>query len=67
MFIVIALLVGILVGGVIMFILLSNKAAGTLYFYEEEPGNPPIMMAELNFPAEEVRKCTHVIFTVSHK
>lgn len=67
MVIALSLLVGVGLGWLLALILFSRNAAGTLFFYEEEPGKPPIMMAELNLPAEEVRKCTHVIFEVSHK
>lgn len=67
MFEVVTFVVGLLLGGFIMWCLLTTRKAGTLYFYEDEPGNPPVMCAELTQPVEDVRKCARVIFTVSHK
>ena len=45
----------------------KTKEAGTLYFYENEPGEDPIMTAVLNQSVEEVMKCDQVTFKVSHK
>ena len=67
MFEVLAFIGGLLLGGFIMWALLTTKKVGTLYFYEDEPGNPPIMAAELCKPVEDVQKYARVVFTVSHK
>lgn len=64
----VAFIGGLLIGGLLMKLLKKEPPkAGMLYFYTDEPGNDPIMMAELNQPVEAVRKQTQVIFGVSHK
>lgn len=63
-----ALLVGIIIGGVCIYLLRNPKDVGTLYFYDmENPNEPPVMTSVLNEPVENIRKRSVVTFKVSHK
>lgn len=60
-------LMGVAVGSIATYIFTKAKHMGTLRFYEDEPGEPPILTAELHEPVEIIRKCKYVRFDVSPK
>lgn len=41
--------------------------AGELFFYDGEPGDPPVMAAGLDMPVDEVQKHDCVIFKVNSR
>lgn len=64
------LLVGVIVGVILGVIIMKTrrpKNVGTLGFYTSEPGEPPVMLAELNCPVEDISKLRTVTMHVSHK
>ena len=61
------LVIGVILGFVIYPIILKTKIVGILRFYEQDPGEQPIMAAELHETVEGIYKRNYVIFEVSHK
>ena len=59
--------IGVAIGIVLCIAFIKTKTCGMLYFYDQEPGESPVMVAELNEQVEDVRKLTCAIFKVSHK
>ena len=63
-----AFVLGLILGGVFVWIFITKRDfVGTLFFYDAEPGESPIMLSELNEPPENIGKRKYVIFRVSHK
>ena len=63
----IILILGVIIGFVIGVVRIKTIIAGVLRFYEQDPGEPPVMTAELHETIEGIRKRNYVIFEVSHK
>ena len=61
------LVLGMLLGFVIYAIRIKSKIVGVLRFYEQDPGEQPVMTAELHETVEGIYKRNYVIFEVSHK
>ena len=61
------LVLGMLLGFVIYAIRIKSKIVGVLRFYEQDPGEQPVMTAELHETVEGIYKRKYVIFEVSHK
>lgn len=60
-------LAGVVFGTIVTCIIKNAKHMGTLRFYDDEPGEPPVLTAELHEPVEVIRKCKYVRFDVSPK
>ena len=58
---------GMVFGCVIYAIRIKSKIVGVLRFYEQDPGEQPVMTAELHETVEGIYKRNYVIFEVSHK
>ena len=61
------LVIGVILGFVIYAIRIKSKIVGILRFYEQDPGEQPVMTAELHETVEGIYKRNYVIFEVSHK
>lgn len=61
------LVLGMILGFVIYAIRIKSKIVGVLRFYEQDPGEQPVMTAELHETIEGIYKRNYVIFEVSHK
>lgn len=61
------LVLGMVLGFVIYAIRIKSKIVGVLSFYEQDPGEQPVMTAELHETVEGIYKRNYVIFEVSHK
>lgn len=61
------LVLGMVLGFVIYTIRIKSKIVGVLRFYEQDPGEQPVMTAELHETVEGIYKRNYVIFEVSHK
>lgn len=61
------LVLGMVLGFVIYAIRIKSKIVGVLRFYEQDPGEQPVMTAELHETVEGIYKRNYVIFEVSHK
>lgn len=61
------LVLGMVLGFVIYAIRIKSKIVGVLHFYEQDPGEQPVMTAELHETVEGIYKRNYVIFEVSHK
>ena len=61
------LILGMVLGFVIYAIRIKSKIVGVLRFYEQDPGEQPVMTAELHETVEGIYKRNYVIFEVSHK
>lgn len=61
------LVLGMVLGFVIYAIRIKSKIVGVLRFYEQDPGEQPVMTAELHETVEGIYKRKYVIFEVSHK
>jgi hypothetical protein len=66
-FLVLVFVVGFLVGAAVAVKVTTIKDAGNLHFYESEPGEQPVMVAELLMSPEYILKQKHVSFKVSQK
>lgn len=62
MFEAIVFLVGVLIGGVAMYLIHFPKKVGTLLFH-----NPESMIAELDYPVEDIYKHNRVMLIVSRR
>lgn len=64
-------MIGMLVGGITTAIMIAfrrrSELAGYLRFYDSEPGEDPIMTAELTESVNDIYKRKYVTFGVSHK
>ena len=58
---------GMVLGFAIYAIRIKAKIVGVLRFYEQDPGEQPVMTAELHETVEGIYKRNYVIFEVSHK
>jgi hypothetical protein len=65
--VVLAVAIGVLIGIWAEHLNSKNKCVGTLYFYEDEPGEPPVMMTELYDRPQDIKWRDYVIFRVSQK
>ena len=63
----IAVIVGVLIGRIVSKLTLRRARVGILRFFDSEPGEPPVMTAELNKPVEEFQSRKYVVFDISHK
>ena len=61
------LLLGITIGFTLGCIMVRSKIVGVLRFYDQDPGEPPVMTAELHEMPESIRRKKYAIFEVSHK
>lgn len=61
------LILGMVLGFIIYAIRIKSKIVGVLRFYEQDPGEQPVMTAELHETVEGIYKRNYVIFEVSHK
>lgn len=61
------LVLGMILGFVIYAIRIKSKIVGVLRFYEQDPGEQPVMTAELHETVEGIYKRNYVMFEVSHK
>ena len=61
------LILGMVLGFIIYAIRIKSKIVGVLRFYEQDPGEQPVMTAELHETVEDIYKRNYVIFEVSHK
>ena len=61
------LVLGMVLGFVICAIRIKSKIVGILRFYEQDPGEQPVMTVELHETVEGIYKRNYVIFEVSHK
>ena len=61
------LVLGMVLGFVIYAFRIKSKIVGVLRFYEQDPGEQPVMTAELHETVEGIYKRNYVIFEVSHK
>lgn len=62
---------GVLIGGIGTAITIifryRAKFVGYLRFYDSEPGEEPVMIAELSEPVTDIYERNYVTFEVSHK
>lgn len=61
------LILGMVLGFIIYAIRIKSKIVGVLRFYEQDPGEQPVMTAELHETVDGIYKRNYVIFEVSHK
>lgn len=63
----IAYMLGIIVGCIIAQIFKRSKHVGIIYFYDQDPGENPAMVAELIKQPSDILKLKYATFKISHK
>lgn len=63
----IAFTIGIIVGCIIAQIFKRSKHVGIIYFYDQDPGEDPAMVAELVKKPSDILKLKYATFKISHK
>lgn len=63
----IAFTLGIMVGCIIAQIFKRSKHVGIIYFYDQDTGENPAMVAELIKQPSDILKLKYATFKISHK